>query len=125
MFEEDYLDIDHWPHRWCVESCDLLAGRRMLDVFKIFMYDLLSQRLARKTLLLHRDHLCTLGETIVHRLHTNPQLRRRDMQPVLLVFIAEDGGPLLCPRRSAEQRSFDSTCMKLRRFLRGPRLPSG
>jgi hypothetical protein len=40
----------------------------MLDVFKIFMYDLLSQRLARKTLLVHRDHICTLGETIVQRL---------------------------------------------------------
>ena len=97
----------------------------MLDVFKIFMYDLLSRRLARKTLLLHRDHVCVLGETIVQRLHTKPQLRRRDMVSVLLVFIDEDGGPLLYPRTSAEQRSFDSTCTKLRRFLLGSRLPSG
>lgn len=22
-FEEDYLDIDHWPHRWRIESSDL------------------------------------------------------------------------------------------------------
>jgi hypothetical protein len=35
-FEEDYLDIDHWPHGWRVEQCDLLAGERMVDIFKGF-----------------------------------------------------------------------------------------
>ncbi len=36
----------------------------MLDVFKIFLSDLLSKGLARKTLRLHRDHVCALGGEI-------------------------------------------------------------
>jgi hypothetical protein len=33
-FDEDYLDVDHWPHRWRVEPRDLQPGERILDVFK-------------------------------------------------------------------------------------------
>ena len=33
-FEDDYLDIDHWPHRWRIESRDLRVGERILDIFK-------------------------------------------------------------------------------------------
>jgi hypothetical protein len=47
-FQEDYLDIDPWPHRWLVEPRDLAPGERMLDIFKPFLVHLLSQDLARK-----------------------------------------------------------------------------
>lgn len=125
-FEEDYLDIDHWPHGWRVENRDLLAGERMVAIFKAFLFHLLSQGLARKTLLRHRDHLCSLGAEIVRQFQTHPQLRRRAMAPVLLVFLDEDGGPLLYPRVSeADQRSFDSTCLKLRRFMLASQTRSG
>jgi hypothetical protein len=36
-FEQDYLDIDHWPYGWRVEPRDLLPGQRMLDIFKMFL----------------------------------------------------------------------------------------
>lgn len=115
-FAYDYLDIDHWPHRWSRERPDLLVAERLLDIFKLFFYHLLDQRLSRKTLLLHRDHVCDLGEEVIRRL--TPPLRRRDMVPVLFVFIDEDGGPLIYPPTSSpQQRSFDSTCLKLRQFL--------
>jgi hypothetical protein len=40
------------------------------------------------------------------------------MVPVLFVFIDEDGGPVIYPPTSSpQQRSFDSTCLKLRQFL--------
>lgn len=124
-FEEDYLDIDHWPHGWRVEQRDLLAGERMVDIFKGFLLHLLSQGLARKTLRLHRDHLCALGAQIIRQVNLKPQLRRRAMVPVLFVFLDEEGGPLLYPRVSeTEQRSFDSTCRKLRRFLLDSKNPS-
>jgi len=114
----NYVDIDHWPYRWRVEPRDLLPGERLLDIFKTFLDHLLNQGLARKTLLLHRDHVGTLGEEIIRRLNTKPQPRRRAMVPVMLVFLDEDGGPLIYPPASSpRQRAFDSTCSKLRRFL--------
>ena len=117
-FEEKYLDIDHWPHRWGIESRDLAPGERMLNVFKPFLLHLLSLGYTRKTLHRHRDHLCELGGEIIRRLHEEPALRRRPTQRVLANFLEEDGGPLIYPRISeAEQRSFDATCRKLYRFL--------
>lgn len=97
----------------------------MLDVFKIFLADLLSQELARKTLRLHRDHVCALGGEIIRRLNLNPSLRNQPVVRVLTESLGEDGGPLIYPRRSeAEQRSFDSTCRKLHRFLLESKSPS-
>jgi len=90
----------------------------MLDLFKVFLDHLLSQGLARKTLHRHRDHLCTLGGEMIRRLHEDPRLRRRAIARVLTESLDEDGGPLIYPRTSeTEQRSFDSTCRKLHRFL--------
>jgi hypothetical protein len=117
-FEEDYLDIDGWPHRWRVEPRDLPPGQRMLDIFKPFLVHLLSLGRARKTLRVHRDHLCTLGGEIIRRLHEDPPLRRRPIERVLTEFLDDEGGPLMYPLiTEAEQRSFDSTCRKLYRFL--------
>jgi|SRR5580658_3229656 hypothetical protein len=117
-FEEDYLDVDGWPQRWRVEPRDLPPGERLLDIFKPFLIDLLSQQLARKTIRLHRDHLCTLGGEIIRRLQEDPPLRRRPIERVLSEFLDEDGGPLMYPLfTETEQRSFDSTCRKLYRFL--------
>jgi hypothetical protein len=115
-FRYDYLDIDHWPYGWSRERRDLLVAERLLGIFKAFLFHLLDQGLSRKTLLLHRDHICALGEAVIGSLKT--QLRRRDMVPVLFVFIDEDGGPVIYPpTSSSQQRSFDSTCLKLRQFL--------
>lgn len=124
-FEADYLDIDHWPHRWRVEPEDLRPGERMLDVFKIFLAELLTQGLARKTLRLHRDHACDLGGEIIRRLNLDPKLRKQPIVRVLHESVAEDGGPLIYPRRSQPgQRSFDVTCRRLHRFLLGSKSPS-
>ena len=115
-FSYDYLNIDHWPSGWSRERRDLLVAERLLGIFKAFLFHLLDQGLSRKTLLLHRDHVRTLGEDIIGRLKT--QQRRRNMVPVLFVFIDEDGGPVIYPPSSSpQQRSFDSTCLKLRQFL--------
>jgi len=116
-FEEDYLDIDHWPLGWGAAARTMPTAQRVLNLFKVFLCDLLSKRLARKTLLKHREHLCILGETIVQRINQKPDLRRKNMVPVMMVFIDEDGGPLLYPSQSLAQRSLDATCLKLRGFL--------
>jgi hypothetical protein len=59
-----------------------------------------------------------LGGDIIRDLHDNPSLRRRDIAHVLREMIGDDGGPLIHGGDSGKaQRSFDSTCRKLHRFL--------
>src|SRR5450755_4451719 len=77
-FEEDYLDSDHWPLGWGAAARTLPTARRILNLFKAFLCDLLSKRLARKALLKHREHLCILGETIVQRINQKSDLRRKN-----------------------------------------------
>jgi hypothetical protein len=125
-FAEDYLDVDHWPHGWHLEGRARPSGERLLGFFKAFLSHLLGHRLARSTLLLHRDHLYDLGQIISDRLNRDPQLRRRDMAMTLLVFLDEDGGPVLHPpTSSARQRSFDMTCRKLRQYLTDSKSQTG
>jgi hypothetical protein len=117
-FEDEFLDIDHWPHAWRVESQDLAPGKLMLDIFKVFLVHQLNLGRARKTLRLHRDHLCTLGGQIIRLLYENPSLRKRGIVRVLGEAIDDDGGPIIYPPLTEfEQRSFDSTCRLLHRFM--------
>lgn len=117
-FEADYLDIDHWPHAWRVESRDLLPAERLLDLFKVFLAELIEQHLSRTTLRRHRNHLFELGGEIIRQLNLHPRLRKRPILRVLKDFLDQEGGPLIYPRVSeTEQRALDSTCRKLHRFL--------
>ncbi len=116
-FEEDYLDIDHWPQAWHVESEDIALGKVMVDLFKVFLTHQLNLARSRKTLRVHRDNLRTLGGHIIRLLHEKPPLRKRGILRVLLEAIDDDGGPIVYPALTdSEQRSFDSTCRLLHRF---------
>jgi hypothetical protein len=117
-FEEEFLDIDHWPQAWRVESQDLAPGKLMLDIFKLFLVHQLDLRRARKTLRLHRDNLCTLAGQVIRLLHENPSLQKRGIVRVLAEAIGDDGGPIIYPPSTeSEQRSLDSTCRQLHRFM--------
>jgi hypothetical protein len=118
-FEEEFLDIDPWPQAWRVEPQDLAPGKLLLDIFKVFLVHQLDLGRARKTLRLHRDHLCTLGGQTIRLLHENPSLRKRGIVRVLAEAIDDEGGPIIYPPLTeSEQRSFDSTCRLLHRFMR-------
>lgn len=47
----------------------------------------------------------------------DPSLRKMTADGLLRHAVDEDGGPLIHNGSQAEQRSFDSTCRKLHRFL--------
>jgi len=116
-FEEDYLDIDHWPIAWRVESPDLARGKVMVDLFKVFLIDQLQLPRSRKTLRVHRDNLHALGGQMIRLWHEQPHLRKLGILRMLLEAIGDDGGPILYPPLTeADQRSFDSTCRLLHRF---------
>jgi hypothetical protein len=60
-----------------------------------------------------------LGGEFIRNLHFDPSLRNTPVDQALRLprRMIEYGGPLLYHGGEDEQRSFDSTCRKLRRFL--------
>ena len=111
-------DLDHWPHSWRCDDDDIAFGQRIVEFLRPFLFDLLAQRPARKTLLRHRDHLWILGGEIVRRRHEDPDLRRKSIEQIVLQIIDDDCGPLIWPRVSEpQQNAFDATCRKLYQFL--------
>lgn len=111
-------DLATWPASWCGEERDVIAGEAIVAVFTPFLLDLLAQGLSRKTCNLHRDNLWLLGGEIIRDINETPKLRKRPVEELIREAIANDEGPLIHGGFSEqEQRSFDSTCKKLNRFL--------
>ncbi len=98
-------------------------GRELVARFRPWIEQLASSGLSRKTIRKHIDNLWILGGEIIRDLNETPFLRRKNMKEILLdVIDDEEGGPLIphCDSEE-EQRSFDSTCRKFRRFLQSAR----
>jgi hypothetical protein len=96
---------------------DLPPGEKLVIRFRPFLEHLVGSDLAPKTIQKHVDNLWVLGGEIIRDLNETPSLRKVPVEK-LLADLVEDGGPLLYHSDSEEeQRSFESTCRKLRRFL--------
>jgi hypothetical protein len=110
-------DLDEWPRSWMGFEEDLPPGERMVAHFRPFLEHLVRLELSRKTIRKHVDNLWILGGEIIRDLNETPSLRKVPVEE--LVFnLLEEGGPLLYHGDSEEQqRSFESTCRKFRRFL--------
>jgi hypothetical protein len=110
--------LSTWPSSWCGEARDVIPGEQIVAVFTPFLLDLLAQGLSRKTRNLHRDNLWLLGGEIIRDINETPKPRRRSARELVMQAVADDEGPLIHGGASEQaQRSFDSTCKKLNRFL--------
>ncbi len=98
---------------------DLPPGEKLVARFRPFLEALVASDLSPKTIQKHVDNLWVLGGEIIRDLNENPSLRRKNIEHILRDRIDEEGGPLVYATESEEplQRSFDSTCRKLHRFL--------
>jgi hypothetical protein len=98
---------------------DLPPGEELVACFRPFLEDLVASDLAPKTIQRHVDNLWALGGESIRDLNENPSLRRKPVEQILADRIDEEGGPLVYAMESEEllQRSLDSTCRKLHRFL--------
>src|SRR5664280_571120 len=111
-------DLATWAASWCGEERDVIPGEAIVEVFTPFLQNLLDQGLSRKTRNLHRDNLWLLGGEIIRDINETPKLRKRTVGDLIREVIANDEGPLIHGGVSEQaQRSFDSTCKKLNRFL--------
>jgi hypothetical protein len=97
---------------------DLPLGERLIACFRPFMEHLIGSDLSPKTIQKHVDNLWALGGEIIRDLNDTPALRKKNIEQILADRIDDEGGPLLYGIDSEEQqRTFDSTCRKLHRFL--------
>jgi hypothetical protein len=92
-------------------------GEQLIALFRPFLEYLAGSDLAPKTIQKHVDNVWVLGGEFIRDLNYDPSLRKKPVDLVLRRMIGSDGGPLLYHGGEDEQRSFDSTCRKLRRFL--------
>src|SRR5260370_40615284 len=111
-------DLENWPRSWMGWEKDLPPGEQLVACFRPFIEHLASSSLSRKTIRKHIDNLWILGGEIIRDLNETPSLRKKNVEHILSEVIDDEGGPLIHIRDYEEQqRSFDSTCRKFRRFL--------
>jgi hypothetical protein len=95
---------------------DLPPGEQLVACFRPFLESLAASDLSPKTIQKHVDNMWVLGGEFIRDLNDDPSLRKRPVEQQLFQMIKE-GGPLLYHGGEDQQRSFDSTCRKFRRFL--------
>lgn len=113
-------DLDNWPRSWMGLEKDLPPGAALVVCLRPFIEHLASSSLSPKTIRRHVDNLWLLGGEIIRDLNEDPSLRKVPAERLLRKVVHEDGGPLIHNGSEDEQRSFDSTCRKLHRFLSPP-----
>jgi hypothetical protein len=110
-------DLDRWPRSWMGLEKDLPPGEQLVACLRPFLEHLAGSALSRNTIRRHVDNLWLLGGEIIRDLNEDPSLRKMAAEYLLRKVVHEDGGPLLHNGSEEEQRSFDSTCRRLHRFL--------
>jgi hypothetical protein len=112
-------DLNGWPRSWMGLEKDLPPGQQLVACFRPFLEELVASDLSPKTIHKHIDNLWALGGEIIRDLNETPSLRRKTIEQILNDRIDDEGGPLVYALESEEslQRSLDSTCRKLHRFL--------
>jgi hypothetical protein len=112
-------DLDGWPRSWMGLEKDLPPGEKLVACFRPFLEALAASDLSPKAIQKHVDNIWSLGGEIVRNLNETPSLRRQSIEQILADRIDDEGGPLVYALESEEslQRSLDSTCRKLHRFL--------
>jgi hypothetical protein len=109
-------DLNGWPRSWMGMEKDLPPGEQLVACFRPFLESLAASDLSPKTIQKHVDNMWVLGGEFIRDLNDDPSLRKRPVEQQLFQMIKE-GGPLLYHGGEDQQRSFDSTCRKFRRFL--------
>jgi hypothetical protein len=109
-------DLNGWPGSWMGLEKDVPPGEQLLALFRPFLEYLAASDLSPKTIQKHVNNMWALGGEFIRELNYDPSLRKKPVESVLSGMI-EYGGPLLYHGDEEQQRSFDSTCRKFRKFL--------
>lgn len=111
-------DLDEWPDSWMIDQPDRAIGKEIVTFLTPFIEHLIAQGLTKRTIKRHVDSLWALGGEIITGINSDESLRKQPAQVLVLNAVDEEGGPLLRnPFDPEDQKSFDSTCRKLHKFL--------
>lgn len=111
-------DLDEWPDSWMIDQPDRVVGKAIVSVLTPFIEHLINQGLTKRTIKRHVDNLWALGGEIISDINWNESLRKQSAKVLVINAIDEEGGPLLRNHLDPDdQKSFDSTCRKLYKFL--------
>ena len=94
---------------------DLPPGEQLIAFFRPFLEHLASSNLSPTTIQKH-EATCGRWAGVRPRTQLRPSSEKKAVEQVLLKML-EYGGPLLYHGAEDEQRSFDATCRKFKRFL--------
>jgi hypothetical protein len=110
-------DLGNWPQSWMGLEKDIPPGEELVACLRPFIEHLASSSLSPKTIRRHVGNLWTLGGEIIRDLNDTPSRRKVAANKLIRDAVHADGGPLIYNGSEEEQRSLDSTCRKLHRFL--------
>jgi hypothetical protein len=122
----DYFpDMDGWPNNWMGTKEDLEIGRGLLALFIPFIQHLIDERLAKRTIKNHGNHLCALGGEIIRTLD-RPGGKNRTLSPreLILHYVHDEGGPLLSlldPNDKTDlayQMAYNASCRRFWKFVK-------
>ena len=117
-FSHYVKEIEQWPRSWMIDRPDLATGQAVLAVLGPFIERLVNQGLSRRTFKRHIDNLWALGGEIISKVNADPSQREQSARVLIMDAVDDEGGPILSDAFGPDdQRSFDTTCRKLYRFL--------
>ena len=96
---------------------DLVPGEKIVQFFTPFLFHLAGSGLTKKTVQKHVDNLWVLGGEIIRDLQETPKRRKKPVSEIIDTLLENDGSLLYHCDSEEQQRSFESTCRKLRRYL--------
>lgn len=93
-------------------------GKAIVTVLTPFIDHLINQGLTKRTIKRHVDSLWALGGEIITDINWDDSLYKQSAEELVINAVDEEGGPLLRnPLDPEDQKTFDSTCRKLYKFL--------
>ena len=119
-------DFDQWPVSWMGVQEDLDYGRKLLPWFAGFLQALYDEGLSRKTFGQHRDHLWSLGGTIIRQVSLHEEYQDDPLEK-LCASVADDG---ILPDHydqmaQTELQAYGRMCRRFEKYLRGIAMRTG
>ena len=110
-------EINKWPRSWAGKDEDVEYGRRIMELMKPFITELLNSSYSSKTIKEHIDNLWLLGGYIIKHMNYHDENRKQDPLFLLTRFIDSFDGPHISDLSENAQNSFDRTCRKFYKYL--------
>jgi gamma-glutamyl-gamma-aminobutyrate hydrolase PuuD len=109
----DFNEINKWPKSWAGTDKDIEYGRKIMQLMKLFIIELLDSSYSPKTVKEHIDNLWLLGGHIIKHINYHEEKREKDPLLLLTRFIDSFDGPHISVLSENEQNRNDVLVSRL------------